>query len=380
MTENVYAHVSPNALAAYLESRGWSRVETAERVAIWRSEDTDILAPLTSDLSDYDDIVASAVSKLATALHTKASQIAQDLMAVAYDIIELKQIIGMDELATIPLQSAAEAIQSLQRLALGVAYSSATERQPRAVVPSKRPADVTEFMGSIKFGQLRNGSTAYAMFAPVPLVGQMSFWDEANRAYMPFARKVMAHVPDAVRAAAMAVVEARTGKGVQAFADGIERGVTVPLLRAMRQLIRILPESTPLEVVYSPLLRGEENVKRVPLISLEADDVLAEGIAFLESREPAEVDEIQGQVVSLGREPEDVQGAISMVAFLNRKAQRVYVRLAEEDYQAALLAHGKRVNVEVRGRLRREGRRLWLDEPHDFRIVSEDETMLELPE
>jgi hypothetical protein len=159
--------------------------------------------------------------------------------------------------------------------------------------------------------------------------------------------------------------------GLQPFADAISLGVTVPLLRALRGFLTVLPSNVPIEIRYSPMLEPNRERDEIALPSQDAKDVLADAIAFLEAREPSEAGQYQGPVISLGRDPGDLQGAVGMIAAINRKPRRVHMYLGEEDYRIAIMAHEQRVNLVVKGSLRLEGQRLWLDNVTDASVVGE---------
>lgn len=374
-----YAKVAPNALVAYLRRHGWDQVSYDELISVWRREGRDIVAPVASDLDDYEDVIESAVSRLAANLDRKPALVLQDLLAVVYDILELKNVVGLDALLAIPLQTATDTVQSLQKISTGAAYATAA-KTPRGVVPPTRPPQVNEFVASLKFGPYTNGAPGYALFAPIPLGHQPTLWDAAieptpdSETFVPFERQVTAHIPQYIAAAMEAAIDARQTSTLEPFEVAVERGVTSTLLRGIRQLLKVLPEDHPfLEIEYSPLLYVEKRDKSVPLLSGEAAEVLTDAITFLESKEPLQVEEVVGPVVSLGRGADEPQGAITVTTLLTRRPQNIYIRLPEPEYNLAILAHQKRVSIEVSGHLRRDGRRLWLDEPTNFRLAREME-------
>ncbi len=382
MASSEYSTISPGALSAYLERHGWNRVSDDALTAVWRLADHDILAPLVKDLADYDAVVATAVARLAGSLNRKPSLVLQDLRAVAYDVLELKDILGIDNLSAIPLKAASTAVLCFERLALGASYATISEK-PRATVPSRRPPEVTEFIASLKFGPYTNGVASYALFAPIPLASQMNLFetrqvDESVKDlhFVPFERRVTERLPSYIAAAVDAAIMCKLTSRMQPFEEAVGKGVTVPLLRGIRDLLTILPEKVAtVTIEYSPLVPSESrrSPSTIPLLSHDDTKLLQEAIEFLETKEPLDIEEVEGPVISLGRDVEDIQGAVIITAFLQHKPQKVYMRLTEPMYDLAICAHQKRLNVVVMGTLRREGRRLWLDEPSQFRLMWDDE-------
>src|ERR1700678_235303 len=168
--------VAPSALAALLQATGWAQVHSAESLSVWRKNERDILAPLSSRFSDYAQLIHSAVITLSKDVGKSETQVLQSLMTVGYDVVELKSIIGIDSVGAISLAQATEAVEALRRLSIGAAYATDETHPPKALVPSRRPANVEVFVSSARFGALKNGFTAYAFFAPISLAPQLTIF------------------------------------------------------------------------------------------------------------------------------------------------------------------------------------------------------------
>ncbi|GIE86735.1 hypothetical protein [Actinoplanes regularis] len=372
---------SPSELAMYLRANGWATRGRAGSSVQWvksiGDEEFEALQPRESTIRDYPLRVRDLLAMLAAAEERSELAILSDITSVSMDVHEVRAFPVDTGPGTIGLDDGVQAYESLRNLVLAAACAAATD-QPRAVQPTRKPADVLSFLREVRIGAPAEGSFVLSVHTPVPprlSSAQASFFDEdvadALEPAEPFERRVSLKLFDAVRAAHSAANDALVAaEGLDVFTDAVPLGVSANLCEALVGLggeaghpfdfsLRLAP-ARPLRARSFPPIRFRRD--HLPLLASAAQElrerVADEGVLLV------------GNVVRLHREGSG-PGEISIAGTIegDDRLRRVWMSLGEEDYFRATEAHRGMLLVSVRGDLVRRGTRHHLINPSAFQPV-----------
>jgi hypothetical protein len=275
----------------------------------------------------------------------------------------------------IGLDDGVQAYESLRGLVTAAAYSVGA-KQPRAVHPARKPAEVLEYLRGVRIGPSSAGSFVLSMHTPVPpklSAGQPSpAGSEAEESLAePFERQVSLRIYDAVRAAYEAANAALVDPdGLTAFTDGVPSGISANLCEALVGLAG--PASHPIELSLL-LAPSRPSRRRLPPVRFRRDHfaVLESAAAELRARSAEEDSVVTGNVVRLYRESSGGAGEVSVAGTVDSedRLRRIWVELDGDDYETAVRAHAEMRLVSVHGDIVRRGNRSYLSRPGKFRIL-----------
>lgn len=102
--------------------------------------------------------------------------------------------------------------------------------------------------------------------------------------------------------------------------------------------------------------------------------VIEEASRMFREFAPLEDYEVAGFVLASERGVTEPEGNIRLDAFIDGKMHRVTVQLGSADYSVALRAHDERGFVTCTGDLIKQGRGYRLENPHQFKVLSTDQS------
>jgi hypothetical protein len=363
---------TPSDVAVYLRAREWrpaTRTEIAARwIKIVDGDEYEVAQPLDSDLRDYAARVRDVVQTLALVEQVSELDILEHIAQVSTDV-HLVRIFPSDEApGMIGLDDGVHAYESLRSLVTAAAYS-VSAKQPRAVQPARKPAEVLEYLRGVRIGPSAAGSFVLSVHTPVP--PRLSIGSPEPDADEPFERRVSLRVYEAVQAAHEAANAALVDPdGLAAFTDGVARGISANLCEALVGLAG--PSGHPVELSLL-LASSRPSSRRLAPIRFRRDHfaVLESAARELRARSAEEDAILIGNVVRLYRENNVGTGEVGIAGTVDgdERLRRIWVELAGDDYEAAVRAHTDMRQVSVQGDIVRRGTRSYLAHPARFRIL-----------
>jgi len=250
----------------YLGSQQW-RLDTRNGVAArWTKtvgdDEFEVAQPLDSDLRDYAARVHDVVETLSLVERRSELDILEHMSRVSTDV-HLVRIFPADEApGMIGLDDGVQAYESLRGLVTAAAYSVGA-KQPRAVQPARKPAEVLEYLRGVRIGPSAAGSFVLSIHTPVPPKLSDSLEIDEPLAE-PFERQVSLRIYDAVQAAYSAANAALVDPdGLTAFTEGVASGISANLCEALVGLAG--PAAHPLELsLLLEGMRGPRDAGRPP--------------------------------------------------------------------------------------------------------------------
>jgi hypothetical protein len=368
-------------VAAYLRAHGWRPAPAGDPALWFVTKDGDEFEALLPDpaFRDYAARVGDVLGVLSIVEDRSELDIWRDMSMVTSDAHYIRAMTHAPA-GTIPIEDGVAAFENARDLLAAAAASVASDR-PRAVQPTRKPADVDRFMREVKIGPTFEGSFVLSILVPVPpqlaeepgKPFEDAFGDPACTE--PFGRKVSLRLYSAANAAREAAAQALTGpNGLDAFTGGLYRGISANLCEALAGLGG--EPNNPFELSFS-WAASRPVPTPTPPVCFRRDmiPVLAEAARELREQRGEEDTRVTGHVVRLHREGEGGTGEVSVAGTTDAddadRLRRIWMQLAPADYDKALRAHHALAPISVRGDLVRTGNRYRLRNIRDFDVRAE---------
>jgi len=345
--------IEPAGIAAYLRASGWCEVGTYGRTAIWTRTvagvEAEVLMPPNAELRDYATRLAELVSTLSTVEQRPVAEILQDLRSPMLDVQYIRTMPDGPS-GSIPLHEGYLAIRGVRELLLAAA-TSAVSSERLTVLPSQRPPQVYGFLDQVRLGQTSRGSYVLRVETPLPPPGITP---------PVSSREVLLYLYQATSAAQDAAARSTSGADFMAFAERVGDGVSSNLCQALADIGGQRRSAFDVRFAWAPAAPVDLPTPTIrfdqPLIT-----ALKAGAKYLRQLPVTETAIVVGRVVELYRTPTDRLGKAQVEGVVEeaggqRHEGRVTMRLASQDYDLAVSAHGNGRPLRVVGELRHTGR------------------------
>ena len=363
--------LKPLEVVAYLRSSGWRKAsEEPSRWATWvRSldgEEYEVAVPLTTEYRDFALRMGDALKVLEAVENRSQLQILRDLLMIGADVVRVR--LTDSELAdgSVPLEEGAKFFGGARDMMLAAACAAVG---PRAYFPSRRPAQVLDYVRRTRLGQTEQGSFVLTIISRVPpsLAGQNGPLLGVEE---PFERRVTQTLADSLSAVRRASEEAASTGQVESFVSAVPRGVNANLCDALVCMGTCADDNRSLAVQFSwSPSRPPNRQMGIPgeiLFPPDTFPVIEEASVYLKESTPREEFEACGPVVKLERPDGASTGKVTIHCIVDNQSRKVTVELNEAQYHQAVAAHDEGRTVRCSGVLMREGRAFRLHEPYDF--------------
>jgi hypothetical protein len=351
-----YQQVRPDALSAYLVTNEWVDEGASGNhgggagMRIWTRGAFEVAAPLRADFWDYALRMSQAIDALRRAEGRHTSEVALDLVNSGYDVIRVRIMSAQAQEGVLPLEDAADYVQSSRDMLLAAACSEVT---PRLYYPARKPAQANEFIRRVKFGQTDRGSFIFSLMTPIaPRLAEPQATEPD-----PFERRVTKKLLSAILGAKSAASEAASERSIAAFEQGRDAGVSANLCSALAKLSGPEDSEHDVELGFSWALvdrsAGPSRTERLPRTFAP---LLRSAASALKAKAPAEDVEVTGPVLKLSRDDGVDVGRVVIASTVDGTLKKVSVELGGVDYQTALSAHGEQAALSATGTLQKEGK------------------------
>jgi len=170
-------------------------------------------------------------------------------------------------------------------------------------------------------------------------------------------------------AARDAIVESNRGEGLKPFVGAVSRGVSANLCEALASIIK---RSDGADVSVTWARTRPTPVPRDRIVFGRADgEVLTEAGRQLRLREPRRDERVLGYVTDLHRAEEERR--VTIKAIVDGRPRSLSIILSEADYEIAVRANGQQAPVTLVGDLEIDGQRWKLTDPHEIRLIEDDD-------
>jgi hypothetical protein len=194
------------------------------------------LLPLDAEYRDYRARLQEAIRTIALAEERTIADVVTDVAAVAVDTQHFR-LLPATPSGTIPLIDVVDVARGITDLMYSAAHA-ATIDGPMLVQPKARPPQVHTFVRSVRLAAPRAGSFVFSAQVPV-VVGSGS--GSGSGETVPFNRRVVRRLHQAVAATHEAAVTALRYDATAPFADRARDGVSANLCQAIALVGRHQP-------------------------------------------------------------------------------------------------------------------------------------------
>lgn len=371
---------SLHSVTAYLGQAGWRCVDEDGRTSLWRfdlDDDTVVVLPAFEEVTDYGDRIEEALRALSHVEQRLASEIIADMTFGGADNLAVR-LTPEAPPGEAPLELACAAVEALRSL---VVASAAALVVDSLVLPLRRPARAEAYA---KQTRLSTQSGSFVLSLALPL--RDAYNEPTPRAVddesvlipstalprvEPFGRRVTNRVFSAAsKAVALADLVYGGGRPISAFGEMREGAPNATELAALASLGGPEHDLYHLRVARSPL-GGTRRGSARTAISPGQQRVFAEASEFLRTKQPRSGVTVVGLVVRLFRDRSVGPGEVVVLGEDDDSGsrRRFRVELGEQDYNRAVDAHGKGLQVQVEGDLEVRGTRLSLRRPTFFGVI-----------
>ena len=189
----------------------------------------------------------------------------------------------------------------------------------------------------------------------------------------PFERKVSQTLASGLLAARLAAQRAAVSGDVQPFREAVPRGVSANLCDALVGLGQVSSaEGIEIAISWSRNRPLDQPAQSKYQFSPDMVPVFAEASRLFKETEPREDVEIEGFVIDLHRDEGAPSGRVAVSALIDENLRKISIELAEDDYAAALRAHGEQRRIRATGDLIKQGRSYRLLNPGHVALAAED--------
>ncbi|MEO5365716.1 MAG: hypothetical protein H7831_05075 [Magnetococcus sp. WYHC-3] len=357
----------PLEIAAYLRSTGWTQQSAAEgKWAVWvKGDEYEILLPLQRGYRDFVLRMSEVLQVLERVEDRSQLMIFNDLLTTGADVIRVRLIDPDLADGSMPIDEHASIAQQAKEMMLSAAC---TTIQPKAVLPTRRPAQAMDYLKGVRIGQSERGSyilTIHSRVAPLLKSGQGALDVEE-----PFPRQVVCQLARALNAMQHAAEQAAVSEDIQSFNDAITDGVSANLCDAVTGLAGGGDEHARRVDVSFSWSRSRPLAQEMPtVVSFQEDRMpfIAEAGRLLRESSPREDFDLQGPVVKLERQEGQEKRRVTILGFVDEKTRKISMDLEEQDYQVAIDAHKNERTISCSGTLKKVGRGFELQSVHSFR-------------
>ena len=374
---------TPNlhALTAYLRLAGWRCVDTDQRTSLWRSdraEDVVIVLPTAQEVTDYADRAEDALRALSHVERRLPTEIVTDMAFGAADTLAVRLTPDAPP-GEAPLDLAFTAVEALRNLVVASASALTVES---LVLPLRRPARAEAYARQTR---LSTQSGSFVLSVSLPLQDgyddlSPGLSDDENALISlsdlprvkPFGRRVTNRLFAAASSAARLADQVYSGsQTLSAFGERRPISPNATELAALAYLGGPEHDLYELRVARSPLGGGAPHGTAITSISPGQQRVFADASEFLRTKKPRSGVTVVGLVVRLFRNRSVGPGEVVILGEDDDSGsmRRYRVELDGQDYNRAVSAHGKGLQVQAEGDIEVRGTRLSLRRLTAFGVI-----------
>jgi hypothetical protein len=369
---NVFDRLKPTDVAGYLRARGWRDTDhKPEHSIIWKKkvghETADLLLPLDRKYLDFALRMADAVKLIAAIEDRSELAVIDDIQTTGMDIVRIQ--LAMEDAAdgSVLAERGAAIYDSVPEL---FAAGACAVNDTRLYFATKKSKPVTDFVGSLRFGQTEYGSYVVRVLSPVsPSLPNLFGPDED-----PFERKAIHSLFNGLHALNQAAGSALLEGEADAFKNAVSKGVSANLCEAVVQIVGKNPK--PHEALTVLLTPAKNRPLSAPLpeqLTIPGDriPIIGEAGRVLKAHAPSEPEDVRGVVVKL---QSMTDGGIATVAtFIDGQPRKVAITLPDAEHKKAISAYDQRAEIICRGVLTRTGQLWSLHQPGPVLFAPSDD-------
>jgi hypothetical protein len=366
-----------NNLRRYLISRGWAKVEHAnKRIEILRTKPDDaggyasVAIPSSIEFRDAGELINEAVRLVASYENSPLQQIVDRVLRWDRDILRARffKMLGHED--SLPLEIAADAVSGLKEF---IGYAAYTQINPQPFF-DKAGAISAEFANHCLFGHTFQGSFGLTIECPLAVTPVLPM--DGNEPPVPIERQVFERIANGL----VTLRDSIAKDSIEPLLAGYRTGFSANMCRTLAELYeKAGGRRIEFDFSWSPQLHTPcERVWKPMVFEGRAYDFARIAATELEKVEIYPDSVIQGRIVILRSEMPpglDEQAEFEHVITMHwerEKEQTVKIRvpLSPQHYIEACDAHKEGKAIRIYGVPEKSGKFWTLTKAHDFTVLN----------
>lgn len=375
--------LDPGKIKRYLIANKWNCIHTyPDGVStLWEKGNATVRhIPDKTLYSDYRRLVDTMLRTAAEVEKTDVEHVIKAINSLNVDIlkIHLPEPIGSD--GTIPLDDATRIIDGIRKLissATSTAEDIAAGNTPKEEYPEQKSEAIKEANRNLRLGQTEVGSYVFTIESNVTPDSAQTTLNATPK--MPLERMALVTLANALSAINEYPLKdtPEHHANTDIITESARRGVSTNLCDNLSEISQIEEnEHTGLDIEFNWAPEYPVEVETPSHIEITPDKMnyVAKVIDKRILAERKRNTTLTGHVKSLSRSKTEETGTIKIETNVKNGPQTVTVRLAGEDYEKAIKAHGKGYVLTVSGDLVKANKKYYtIENPHDVEVdVDED--------
>lgn len=364
--------IHPARVAAYLQSRGWSRLTfEANRYSLWvqpsAAAPVEVLLPLDPNFGDFSERIAELLNDLQREEQRSQIDILRDIDTSACDVFRFLKETHSGFLGAIPIEDGVRFVGYARDMLL---YAASAEHEARFLVTGRRSEEVGRFMAQALLGQTEVSSFVVTAQVPIParLHGEL-FPEALSPSSEPFERRAGIRLMNLLRMTREAALEVAQTNDVGPFRNVLTEGASFNLFSVLVEAQEIVPgEALEVSAAWAPS-RPILETRHSDVVVFEPEIIppIRSAVEMLRPETPKEGLRVFGFVEVLKQEAEEVLiGDLAIKTIIDGKERKVQTSLQRPEYDQAITAFREKRPVSLVGDLVRVGNRWVLEQPHDL--------------
>lgn len=359
-------------IVVYLRANGWSQEAYHDRTTLLftkpdeEEEESFLVAlPYTEKYRDYSGRLEEALGRVAEADETSLTEILQKIRALHRDVIYVR--LQLDGQAYPTLDRAAHFVQGVRDL---VSWGACLEVDMRPYFAHRPTHEGPEQARHFQLAHTWKGSFGFAIESLLP-ESPPTIWDAIEQQEIPLSRRVLERIVRGFLLAQRAVEHQEVGHIIQHY----DKGFNGNMCEAAQEMLNAIgEEAVEFRVQWSLDLAATEDVAELPPMTLRKDVLiyLQKATEILRQQAPTSSDpqaqeqELLGLVVNLwDRGKKNVTHWIQLVT---QTYGPVRMKLDEMQQHQAADAYVRRVDVSVKGQIKKHRNQWVLENPREFTL------------
>jgi hypothetical protein len=356
--------VSPDALQAFLLAHGWApegpRGPAGRFYSKPHSDVTSSVLVVTKPTSPhYQSATSLLIDKVADVEGLSREALLRDLTMAGFDVVRVRLVDADD--SAVELDRIIKIVRE-SRSALTAAANAAASRMPRKNYAGRQPESVGEFAERVRLGQTERGSFVLPLLCPYS-------YDPSETLMIPrewFGRRVTKTFVSAVEAIDEALGYAGGREEIDAFIEGVPKGVSANMCAALARLAEAAGRIQ-LSVRWA-LPEPEPFAPRAVTIDSSASPVLLRAAAKMVEADPPRPEPLLAFVTKLHQ-----PGHAIVETVIEGRHRNIHLEIPLELRDTFSRAWNDRQPLVIYGELGTDGNRLQMRTLHAALTAVEDD-------
>jgi hypothetical protein len=378
----VLSALDPNVIASYLRTHGWQQTgKWGDKATIWGLNgdiETEVIIPNSHQYSDFARRVAEILTVLAKVEHRPKIEVYNDLVTskLREDVVRLRALHPEAGDGTIPLKDAAKLYDGAFRL---VEAAAAVVEQKRPYLPSRKSAEVIQYLKNTRIGPSERGSYVMVVHSPIDVAIPRENTSQSDPEDEPaFGRRVMTTLVEALTTlntiadkidpmlAGENEIEAKLG-------DFVEQGGTAELCDAVQRLHESARDQrVEINFSWSESLPVPSSLPNSIVLDSKLTPITQRFQRTLRRQQQQAEITVQGRIIGFkdnGTEGDSISAIVTIIAKVNRSNRHIRIALRdEEDRLLCIQALKQRSRIICTGHFVQISNYNILEDYHDLQI------------